>query len=518
MNAQQRPTRIWGFHGGVHPPENKEQSLHHPIAVAGVPEQLVLPLAQTLGAPPEPIVNAGDAVLKGQCIAEASGFVSVPLHAPTSGTVSAIEDRPIAHASGMSATCIVIDCDGKDQWAERQAVEDYRQCEPSELVQRIRDAGIAGMGGAGFPSAVKLSPRAKITTLIINATECEPYITADDSLLRERSADVLQGVDVLTHILQPARILIGIEDNKPQAIQALQGAMQDRPYEIVVFPTKYPSGGEKQLIEILTGEQVPSGGLPADIGIVCQNVGTVHAIKRAIIDGEPLLSRITTLTGDALQTQRNLEVLLGTPFSYLLSQCGWQPGKAERLIMGGPMMGFAVTDPAVPVVKTTNCILAPSAQELPEQPIAQACIRCGMCAEACPASLLPQQLYWYARSRDYEQLEKHNIKDCIECGACSYVCPSNIPLVQYYRASKAELRQRADEHRKAEQSRERFEFRLQRLEAAEKERAEKKAARKKAAEARAAKAGEGKQAEVNAAVERVKAKKATAAGSKDSPS
>lgn len=526
MSARQKPAQIWDIHGGIHPPENKTQSLGSPIKIAPIPAQLVLPLSQSIGAPAEPCVEVGDQVLKGQLIAEATGFVSVPLHAPSSGHVAAIEDRPIAHSSGMSAPCIVIDTDGEDRWGERESVADYTTLERSELIARIRNAGIAGMGGAGFPTAVKLSPPADkpIATLIINATECEPYITADHALILERAEEILLGIDVLTHILQPARILIGLEDNKPDAAKALNDALGDRPYQIIEFPTKYPSGGEKQLIEILTGKQVPSGGLPADVGIVCQNIGTCYAIKRAVLDGEPLISRITTLTGYALKTLGNAEVLLGTTMQTLLEEHGWQPNKLSRLIMGGPMMGFTVHSANVPIVKTSNCLLAPTAEELPPPSMAQACIRCGMCAEACPASLLPQQMYWYSRAREYEQLEAHNIADCIECGACSYVCPSNIPLVQYYRASKAELRERAEEQVKAEHSRQRFEFRQERLEAAEREKEAKKAARKAAAAKRAAEkaaaapeAGDdsgatAKQAEVEAAVARAKAKKEERAG------
>ncbi len=520
MNAPHKKGQTWDIHGGIHPPENKTQSLGKPIMQAAVPAQLILPLSQSIGAPAEPCVEPGEHVLKGQLIAQAAGFVSVPLHAPSSGRVTAIEDRPIAHSSGMSAPCIVIDTDGEDRWGERTPIADYTAVERTELINHIRNAGIAGMGGAGFPTAVKLNPPADkpITTLIINATECEPYITADHALILERAGDILQGVDVLTHLLQPARILIGLEDNKPDAAAALRDSLRDRPYQVIEFPTKYPSGGEKQLIEILTGKQVPSGGLPADLGIVCQNIGTCYAIKRAVVDGEPLISRITTLTGNALKTLGNTEVLLGTTMQTLLEAHGWQPTPQSRLIMGGPMMGFTVHSANVPIVKTTNCLLAPTAEELPPPHLAQACIRCGMCAEACPASLLPQQLYWYSRAREYEQLEAHNIADCIECGACSYVCPSNIPLVQYYRASKAELRERAEEHIKAEHSRQRFEFRQERLEAAEREKEAKKAARKAAAAKRAAQkeastpdgdnsAATAKQAEIEAAVARAKAKK-----------
>lgn len=507
--------RVFDFHGGIHPAENKHQSLRHPIRDAGVPPQLVLPLSQHIGAPSRPLVQAGDRVLKGQLIAEASGHVSVPLHAPSSGTIAAIEDRPIPHPSGLSAPCVVIDCDGRDEWIAHQGVADFRDCEATELLELIRNAGIAGMGGAGFPAAVKLAgkPGATIRTLVINGTECEPYITADDILMRERALEILEGIAILRHILRPEEVLLGLEDNKPEAIAALRAAAGSA-VEVISFPTKYPSGGEKQLIEILTGKQVPSGGLPADIGVVCQNVGTAVAVRDAILHGRPLISRITTVTGEAVTEPQNFEVLLGTPMQYLLELAGFQPGRCERLVMGGPMMGFTLASAQAPVVKTSNCLLVPSVTELPAPPPAQPCIRCGLCAEACPASLLPQQLYWFARGKEVDKLEQHNLFDCIECGACSWVCPSNIPLVQYYRASKADILQQRRDHEKAEQARLRFEARQERIAREEEEREAKRAARKRAAEKKAElAAAEGGEDPIQAAIERARAKKAAAAGS-----
>ena len=403
MTAEQN--KLWQFHGGVHPAENKAQSLGRKILSAGIPPQLILPLSQSIGAAPEPLVQAGDKVLKGQLLAQATAYVSVPLHAPTSGTVAAIEERQIAHASGLSAQCILIDTDGKDEWAERKPTADYTKLERASVLKLIRDAGIAGMGGAGFPSAVKLNPPSdkNISTLIINATECEPYITADHVLMLERAKEILQGIDVLSHLLQPARILIGVEDNKPDAAAELRAQMGDRPYQVIEYPTVYPSGGEKQLIEILTGKQVPSGGLPADLGIVCQNIGTCYAIKRAVVDGEPLISRITTLTGEALREKGNFEVLIGTPMRFLLELSGWQADTTSRLIMGGPMMGFETVSDEVPVVKITNCILAPDADEVSAIGTEQPCIRCSACADACPASLLPQQLFWHSKAKEFDK-------------------------------------------------------------------------------------------------------------------
>ncbi|MBR9805223.1 electron transport complex subunit RsxC [bacterium] len=398
----------------------------------------------------------------------------------------------------------------------------------------IRDAGIAGLGGAGFPSSVKLGvDAAAIDTLIINGTECEPYITADDCLMQTLPDRIIDGIEILQHMLRAKTILIGVEDNKPKAITALQQccgrAISDKArewhgatLEVISFPTKYPSGGEKQLIQILTGKEVPSGKLPAQLGIVCQNVGTCVAIDDAIRFGRPLISRITTVTGHAAGRQGNYQVRLGTPVNELLKHAQIHEQQLEKAVMGGPMMGFALHNLDAPIVKTTNCLLVPTTEELPPPAPQQACIRCGVCAEACPATLLPQQLYWYAKSKDLEQLEAHNLADCIECGACAYVCPSNIPLVQYYRASKSAIRQRDADHQKAEHSKMRFEQREARLKRLEEEKQAAKlarqaaAAKKKAAAAQAASnksedTSNNKAAEIQAAMQRVQAKKAAAA-------
>ena len=491
--------KIWDIPGGIHPPENKTQSLQTAVAVPPMPEQLVLPLIQHAGTAARPVVDAGDQVLKGQLLAEPGGAVSAAIHAPTSGLISAIEDRPVPHPSGMSARCIILIPDGRDQWCARRGLDDYRGASPTALLDRIRDAGIAGLGGAGFPSAVKLGPPQPIDTLIINGAECEPYITADDSLMQERAAEIIEGTMILAHILDnPGTVLIGIEDNKPRAFEALRDAVAQSPtaqgiIEVVEFPAKYPSGGEKQLIQILTGNEVASGRLPADLGIVCQNVGTAYAVYRAIRHGEPLISRITTVTGKACAHNGNYEVLLGTPIRHLLAHSGFDRDSCGRLVMGGPMMGFALLDSDAPVTKAANCILAGGRDEFPPAPPAQACIRCGLCAEACPASLLPQQLFWYAQAGNLERLEAHDLFDCIECGACAYVCPSHIPLVQYYRAAKGEIRQQVGEKAKADHARQRFEFHQARLARAEAERTAKREARRlatAAAQHRVATAGD----------------------------
>lgn len=478
--------KVWDIHGGVHPPENKLQSVASPIARIPLAPVIRLPLNQHIGAPARPIVNVGDRVLKGQLVADAQGIFSAGVHASTSGTVIGIDDHPIPHPSGLEAPCIVIEPDGLEEWTDLNPCEDYQSLDHAELVERIRAAGLAGMGGAGFPTAVKLNPRSTdvIDTLILNGTECEPYITADDLLMREHAEEIIKGALLMAKIIgHPKTILVGIEDNKPEAIAAMQAAAEGTEVEVVAFPTKYPSGGEKQLIQILTGKEVPSGKLPAQMGIILQNVGTARAAWRAIRYGEPLLERVTTVVGQALDVQRNVWAPIGTPIEHLLKEHGFQAEHCARLIIGGPMMGFALDNPAAPVIKTTNCVLVPSHQEMPAPPPAQACIRCGMCAEACPANLLPQQLYWYAQAEDHDKLQAHNLMDCIECGACSFVCPSAIPLVQYYRAAKADIRLQDAEKLKSDRARERFEQRQERIAKQEAEKEAKRLARKKAAEA-----------------------------------
>lgn len=478
--------KLWDFHGGVHPPENKRQSLKTEIRALGLPEFLIVPLQQHIGMPAQCLVQPGDSVAKGVKIADTQGGLGVPVHAPTSGRIADICPRPVPHPSGLEDWCVLIEPDGKDRWTNLTPCSDYRSLTPLELLRRIREAGVAGLGGAGFPTDIKLQPPSQkpIQTLILNGAECEPYITADQVLMQERAAEIIAGLAIMAYILQPAESLIAVEDNKPEAIAALREAAKGTAAEVVVIPTKYPSGGEKQLVEVLTGLQVPYDGIPADIGVICQNVATAAAVHRAIRHGEPLVSRITTVTGEAVRNPGNYEVLIGTPLKHLLDGAGYEPGSAQRLILGGPMMGFALNSTEVPATKTSNCLLAATATELPLPPPAQACIRCGMCEQACPMELLPQQLYWFSRSGEHDKAEALNLFDCIECGACSYVCPSTIPLVQYYRNAKGEIREHQAEQLKADRARERFEARQRRL---EQEQAEKEARRRARAEAAAQK-------------------------------
>lgn len=478
-------TRIWDFPGGIHPPENKHQSTRRPLQTSTLPRRLVLPLQQHIGSPAQTRVQPGDQVRKGDCLAEALGTLGVPVHAPTSGRIEAIGKEPVPHPSGLLDWCISLIPDGEDAWGQRSPMADYHERDRQDVLAHIRQCGIVGLGGAGFPTSIKLKPpsRDKVDTLILNGAECEPYITADDTLMRYRAGEVISGLEIMAWILEPERCVIGIEDNKPEAIAALREAAGDTRIEVVVIPTRYPSGGEKQLIQILTGQEVPHGGIPADIGVMCQNVGTAVAVSRAIHQGEPLISRITTVTGEAVAEPANYEVRLGTPIGHLLAQAGLDADRLERLVLGGPMMGYTLQTDQVPVIKTTNCVIAAAPGELDQPPPEQPCIRCGACSDACPMELLPQQLFWHAKAEEFDKAEHLNLFDCIECGVCSYVCPSSIPLVQYYRFAKGEIRTQRVEQLKSDQARQRFEARQARL---EREQAEKEARRRERARAAAA--------------------------------
>ncbi|RAW85938.1 electron transport complex subunit RsxC [Photorhabdus laumondii] len=457
--------KIWDFTGGIHPPEMKLQSSQSPLRITPLPEELIIPLQQHLGTEGELLVKMGDEVLKGQPLTFGTGR-TVPVHASTSGTIIAIEPCITAHPSGLKELCVRLHPDGKDQWGERIQTPDYQSLDADTILNRIHQAGIAGLGGAGFPTAAKLqSGRHGLKTLIINAAECEPYITADDRLMQEHANELIEGIRILEHLLKPEQILIGIEDNKPAAIKELKTVLKgDKSIIVRVIPTKYPSGGAKQLTKILTGKEVPSGGRSSTIGVLMQNVGTVVAIKRAIIDGEPLIERVVTITGEAVTSPGNFWARLGTPVQFLLQLAGFAPQSEQMVIMGGPLMGFTLPDLNVPIVKISNCILAPSHQEMDSNTTEEACIRCGLCVEACPARLLPQQLYWFSRGQEHEKARDHNLFDCIECGACAYVCPSNIPLVQYYRQEKAEIRALDQENRRSTEAKIRFEAKQARME------------------------------------------------------
>ena len=499
-----RKDKIWDFDGGIHPPEMKTQSNGTPLRQVPLAPRFIIPLKQHIGAEGELCVNVGDRVLRGQPLTRGRGRM-LPVHAPTSGKVIAIAPHSTAHPSALAELSVMIDADGEDRWIERDGWADYQRRSREELITRIHQFGVAGLGGAGFPTGVKLQGGGdRIETLIINAAECEPYITADDRLMQDCAAQVVEGIRILAHILQPREVLIGIEDNKPQAISMLRAVLADaHDIALRVIPTKYPSGGAKQLTQILTGKQVPHGGRSSDIGVLMQNVGTAYAVKRAVIDGEPITERVVTLTGESVSRPGNVWARLGTPVSHLLNDAGFCSSADQMVIMGGPLMGFTLPWLDVPVVKITNCLLAPSATEMGETPEEQGCIRCSACADACPADLLPQQLYWFSKGQQHDKATAHNIADCIECGACAWVCPSSIPLVQYFRQEKAEIYAIAQEEKRAAEAKARFEARQARL---EREKAARLERHKNAAAQPAAK----DQDAIAAALARVKEKQAQA--------
>ena len=517
------PDNLHRFDGGLRLAGQKQASLDRPLAKVPLPTRLYLPVQQHIGTAAEPCVETGDTVRKGQVLAFADGYVSVPLHAPTSGTIVEISDHPVPHPSGLAAPCIVLEPDGEERWLDRPAPDpDYRSLNPSALRNRVREAGIVGLGGAGFPSFIKLNPgtRRKVELLVLNGAECEPHITCDDALMRARPEEVIEGAEIMRHALAAEGCVIGIEDNKPEAIAALKRALAAHPdtaIQVVAVPSRYPAGGEKQLIQVLTGQEVPSHGLPLDIGIVCHNVATAAAVYRALSHAEPFTGRIVTVTGAGVREPRNVEVTIGTPFRDVIEFCGGYSDDVKRLIMGGPMMGFTLDSDQVPVIKTTNCILVAGHAEAADPLPALPCIRCGACVDVCPARLLPQQLYWYSKARDFDKTQDYHLFDCIECGCCAHVCPSHIPLVQYFRFAKTEIWSQEREKRKADHARLRHEFHLQRLEREKREREARMKKKKQAlkSNADADPAADPKKAAIEAALARVKAKQAQRAGSGD---
>ncbi|HUX81584.1 MAG TPA: electron transport complex subunit RsxC [Halothiobacillus sp.] len=481
----------YDFHGGIHPPENKQLTRDRPIRDLPLMARYVLPLHMHIGASARPVVKVGERVGKGQVLAQATDFISATIHAPTSGTVVAIDDHLIPHPGGLRAPSILLESDGDDLWADMlEPWPDYQTHSPTALRSRLRESGVVGLGGAVFPTAAKLATGpAQVTTLVLNGAECEPYITCDDRLMRESPADIVAGARIALHMLGATQCLIGIEDNKPESLTAMRTAVAEDPrFAVVSVPTRYPAGGEKQLIRMLTGIEVPRGRRATEYGLLCLNVATVASVYQAVVHGLPVIDRIVTLTGGGVVQPDNFKVRIGTLMNDVLTAAGGYRAGVDRLIMGGPMMGFSLPDDTVPVVKATNCMLALRPEDRPEEPAPQPCIRCSLCAEACPADLLPQQLYWYARSRQFDRAVAYHLFDCIECGVCTAVCPSHIPLVDYYRFAKTEVWAQEREKSKATVARDRFEFRKERL---ERQKAEREAAlnkKRQALEAKAAKA------------------------------
>ena len=425
------------FPGGTHPPGHKTATAHARSEICPLPAELVIPLAQHIGAPAIPCVTAGQRVARGQVVGQANGFVSVPVHASTSGLVTAVEPRP--HPCGAELTAVVLQPDGEDTWAEEYQKQSFHVLSIEAMLERIREAGVVGMGGAAFPTHVKLDPPQgkSINTVIVNAVECEPWLTADRRVLLEQTEKVLTGLEILQEVSGADRAYIGLEDNQPDVATLLAPHCQKRDIGLAVLPTKYPQGAERQLIYAVTGRRVPARGLPMDVGVLVQNVGTIAALTDAVTRGRPLIERMVTISGPGVARQRNLRVRIGTPVDHLLKHCGVTEEPA-MVILGGPMMGAAQHTQAVPVMRGTSGVLAFRRQDLCTT-AAGPCVRCGRCVAACPMRLQPTFIADFVRRDELELAERFAARNCIECGSCSFVCPANIPLVQSIRYAKGAI-------------------------------------------------------------------------------
>lgn len=428
-----------GFLGGVHPADSKKYTAERKIETAPIPTKAIIPMRQHIGAPCTPVVKKGDSVKKGQVIGKSDAMISSPIHASISGKVIDVADYP--HTSGINCLSVVIESDGLDEWMDGIPLNrDYMSLSNSEITELIKDAGIVGMGGAGFPTHVKLSPASdkKIDTFILNAAECEPYLNADYRMMLEYTDKIVTGVKISMKVLGVTSGFVGIEDNKPEAVKIMREAFKGTDVLVAALPTKYPQGAEKMLIKVLTNREVPQGGLPADIGVVVQNVGTVVAITDAVVNGIPIIDRVTTISGDAITNPKNLLLRIGTTFEEAIEFCGGLCKTPEKIVMGGPMMGFAQSTLAVPVTKGVSGILALSKSEV-NSGEERACIRCGRCVTACPMGLVPSALSILGERNKFEKAkEEYDLYNCIECGSCVYVCPAKRNIVQYIRYSKSQ--------------------------------------------------------------------------------
>lgn len=476
---------------GVHPDDHKRPAADRPVRVMPPPARLYLPLQQHLGSPARPVVLVGQKVRKGDLLAEAQGPVSAPIHAPTSGTVAAVTEITAPHPSGLTLPAIIIDADGGDAWCELHGCADPFALPPAEIGRRVAAAGVVGLGGAAFPSAVKLTgaARAEVTTLVINGGECEPYLSCDDRLMRDCAADIVDGIRIMLHATGAQAALVGIEDNKPEAVAAMQAAAAPWPaVQVRPVPARYPMGSEKQLIQVLTGREVPADGRAFDIGVVVHNVGTALAVRAAIREGKPLISRLVTLNGRCMAEPGNVEVRIGTLAEEVIAFAGGLRGDGlglARRVMGGPMMGAQIPHWRVPVLKGSSGILALDAGEVAEQEPSP-CIRCGSCVKACPMGLLPLEMSARIRNEAYGEAIDLGLKDCIACGCCAWVCPSKIPLVQYFVHAKGELSAQERTKLRGEATKKLAQQRQDRLAREAREKAEAAAKRKAEREAAAA--------------------------------
>jgi len=505
--ARKAGEQLYHFHGGLRLRHNKKISCGTPVEKVPLATRYAVPLLQQAGQEAEPVVGAGQKVLKGDLLGVFNGPEAGVIHAPTSGTVTAVSDHPNSQPSGREGRCIIIRPDGLDQWRALDPVEDWERADPAELRKKIRRSGIVGLGGAVFPTGVKVDEASSrgIHTLVLNGSECEPYISCDEMLMREQPDSIILGARILQKSVGAARTVIAIEDQMGVVNTALADAVRRSgatDIDIVKVTTIYPEGGEKQLVRVLTGLEVPSGGRPTDLGLLCQNVATATAVARAVTEDKPLIERIVTVTGNGVRQPRNLLAQIGTPISNLIDLCGGYAPGAARLVLGGPMMGYALTSDRNPVIKAANCILVLTEDDIrPPQP-EMPCIRCGECARVCPAMLLPQELNWSIRNGLWDDAAELGLSDCIECGCCDFVCPSHIPLTEWFRFGKVERRSLERERRSAEAARQRFEAREARLAQLKLERKQ-KIENKKLALA----SGDDKQQKIAAAIERARARR-----------